>query len=482
MIFFRSLLSTSVAIVVVLLCSIVLFLLRDVLSTSVVALLYLVPVVISAALWGKMAGITASLLSFLLFNFLFIRPYYTFLVAHPQDFLVVIILLSVAMLISTLMARIQSNFVEVRAREKEAVQLFNLSVDLAGKNDKANIARILAGRLSEFFSSTVVEVEIFQSDQKIGWRVPEHAAPVVGPPARRIPLSSPHDLHGEIRIWGIQEKLPPEEERLILTFARQGELALDRAILAESETRARVLEESDRLKTAILSSVSHELRTPLASIQAAATSLFNPAVDLEPEARVELQSLLLEETSHMSQLVGNLLNMSRIEAGALKLQPQWSSFAEIVDTCIKRPGQGSTQHTVEIDVSEDLPLIAVNSVLIEQVMINLISNSFKFAPPQTNICITAEADDQVLQVTVSNPGPAIPEEFIDHIFEKFYPIPGRDSSRGTGLGLSICKGIIEAHGGKIWAENRPVGVAFIFTLPLAWEGARPVLPLEENEE
>ena len=123
---------------------------------------------------------------------------------------------------------------------------------------------------------------------------------------------------------------------MIQTFASQGALALDRAILADSETRARVLEESDRLKTAILSSVSHELRTPLASIQAAATSLFNPAVELEPEARGELQSLLLEETEHMSQLVGNLLNMSRIEAGALKLQRQWNSFAEIVDTCIRR--------------------------------------------------------------------------------------------------------------------------------------------------
>jgi two-component system sensor histidine kinase KdpD len=112
----------------------------------------------------------------------------------------------------------------------------------------------------------------------------------------------------------------------------------------------------------------------------------------------------------------------------------------------------------------------------------LISNSIKFTPPQTSICIAAEADDLFLMVTVSNPGPPIPEEFIEHIFEKFYPIPGRDLTQSTGLGLSICKGIVEAHGGHIWAENREVGVAFIFTLPLAWEGARPILPVEESEE
>jgi two-component system, OmpR family, sensor histidine kinase KdpD len=487
---FRSLISTMFAIGIVLLCSLVLFLLREILSTSVVALLYLVPVVISAALWGRVAGIAASVLSFLIYNFLFIRPYYTFLVAHPQDFIAMIVLLSVAILISTLMARVQANLEMVRKREREAIQLFNLSADLAGTSDKANIIRSLARRLSEFFSSTQVEVEIIPcgpcgeqiSDRSTIVRVPNESEAVLANPARRIPLISPHGLAGEIRIWGIAEILSPEEERLIQTITRQAELALDRALLAESETRTRILEESDRLKTAILSSVSHELRTPLASIQASATSLFNPVVEFSPEARIELQSLLLEETEHMSQLVGNLLNMSRIESGALKLQRQWNSFAEIVDTCIKRLRRISTQSTMQVNVSEDLPLVSVDPVLVEQVIINLISNSIKFAPPQTSICIEAEADEQVMKVTVSNQGPPIPEEFIDHIFEKFYPIPGRDPTHSTGLGLSICKGIIEAHGGKIWAENRPVGVAFIFTLPLAWGGARPILPAKENEE
>ncbi len=242
-----------------------------------------------------------------------------------------------------------------------------------------------------------------------------------------------------------------------------------------------MLEESDRLKTAILSSVSHELRTPLATIQASATTLFNPAVKLEPEARTELQSLLLEETDRMIQLVGNLLNMSRIEAGALKLQRQWNSMAEIVDSSVRRLQRVTGGRSFEVDVSEDLPLVSVDSVLMEQVIVNLIRNSLKFAPPNSPIRISARADDQALLVSVSNQGPHIPEEYLEHVFEKFYPIPRPDTAQSTGLGLSICKGIVEAHGGKIWAANLPQGVAFHFTLPLSWAGVRPILPDEEGE-
>lgn len=464
--------------------SIFLFLLRQYFSNSVVALLYLVPVVISAALLGRVAGISASVLSFLIFNYFFISPFFTFRVAHPQDFIVMVVLLSVAILISSLMARIQSNLDQVRAREREAVHLYELSVDLSGKNDQAMIARTLAQRLAELFKHAMVEVEVFQPGEGIRERIPTENASFnasADTPGVEIPLSSPHGQLGKIRIWNLADALAPEEERLLRTFASQGALALDRAMLMDSETRARILEESDRLKTAILSSVSHELRTPLASIQAAATSLYNPNIMLETSARNELLELLLEETDNMAQLVGNLLNMSRIDAGALKLQRQWNSFAEIVDTALRRLRRNTADRQIEVEVSEELPLVSVDSVLMEQVVINLIRNSLKYAPRLTPITIGAAVDEQKLEVTVSNHGPSISDEYIQHVFEKFYPIPGREISQGTGLGLSICKGIIEAHGGKIWAENLSDGVAFHFTLPLTWEGMYPVVPNEEVE-
>jgi two-component system sensor histidine kinase KdpD len=357
-----------------------------------------------------------------------------------------------------------------------------LSLELAGKNDQTAIAKILARRLAGLVHESRIVVAIFGPGGEIHALAPEDIAAPPGDAPVTIPLASPRGMLGELRVWKRGNAvLSAEEERLSQTFASQGALALDRAILADSETRARVLEESDRLKTAILASVSHDLRTPLASIEAAATSLFNPQVALEPEARSELQSLLLEETEHMTQLVGNLLNMSRIEAGALKLQRQWNALAEIVDASLRRLRRSLTNHSIVVDVSEDLPFVSVDPVLMEQVVNNLVRNSLKFAPPNTTIRIHAAVEGQTLAVSVSNKGPRIPEEHLEHIFEKFYPIPGKDLARGTGLGLSICKGIVEAHGGTIWAENLAVGVAFRFSLPLTWDGALPELPENEVE-
>jgi len=261
------------------------------------------------------------------------------------------------------------------------------------------------------------------------------------------------------------------EERLLQTFANQSVLALERARLSQAASRARLLEESDRFKSSLLSSVSHELRTPLATIKAAVTSLRTETVLWDSEARADLLAVVEEETDHLNQLVGNLLNMSRIEAGALKPQRSWNSLAEIVSSAIDRMRKQTQKHHLEIDVSDDLPLVPVDYFQIEQVFINLISNSIKYSPEDTTVAIHARRlDGGMLQVTVSNQGPLVPAEHLERIFDKFYRVTAADRVTGAGLGLSICKGIVEAHGGRIWAENLALGFAFHFTLPLSWEG------------
>lgn len=392
-----------------------------------------------------------------------------------------VVLLGVAIFISTLMANIQANLAKAETREKEALQLYRLSLDLTGKRDLEAIAEVITKRLAEYFQTCVVEVEIEQSDQKIRYRIPTGPSPCLDESPRLILLNSQRGQLGVLRIWGMPGKVSPEEERLLQTFANQGVLALDTAISSASETRARILEESDRLKSAILSSVSHELRTPLATIQTTATSLFNPNLKLDPDSRSDLEALLLEETDHMVQLVGNLLNMSRIEAGALKLQRQWNSLTEIIDNCMKRLERISKADQIMVNVSDELPFISIDSVLMEQVIINLVSNSLKHAPSGTPIQIDAKVEEQEMVVSVRNQGPTIPEPYLEHVFEKFYPIPGQSNSQGVGLGLSICKGIVEAHGGKIWAENLDNGVAFSFCLPLTQGGGSLIVP-EETEE
>jgi two-component system sensor histidine kinase KdpD len=276
-------------------------------------------------------------------------------------------------------------------------------------------------------------------------------------------------------VWRDGRVFEPAEARLLRTFAAQGALAMERAVLEQAETRARVLEESDRLKSALLSSVSHEIRTPLVTIKAATTSLLSHQVEWDSEARRELLAAVDEEADLLNYLVGNLLNMSKIESGAMKPNRQWNMLAEIVDGVAARMHRALARNTLRVEIPDDLPLVPVDYQQIEQVFTNLLSNSIKYAPEGSEIIISARCagPDGVL-ASVTNQGPPVIPEHLDRIFDKFFRITNAERVTGTGLGLSICKGIIEAHGGRIWAENgAPAGFTFKFTLPVAAEGMHP---------
>jgi two-component system sensor histidine kinase KdpD len=461
------------------------YLMREVLGTPAVALLYLLPVGLSAMLGGLPAGLTAAVGAFLAFNYFFLPPYYSLAIHRPQDSLVLLTFLVVAVTISQLVARARAGQAEAQAREREATHLYELSVALAGLHTPEAIARTVAEYTHTVFQPTVVEV-VIQADahqSPLTARHPAPAQPPASPPAAIIPLMAAKGLLGEIRLWRSEPFTRPSEDRLLRLFANQGALAIERTRLAQAETQAKVLGESDRLKSALLSSVSHELRTPLATIKAAATSLRQGEVAWESQSREELLEILEEETDHLNRLVGNLLDMSRIEAGALKPQRQWNLIAEIVESALTRLRRAAEQHQIQVDVPDDLPLAPVDTGLMEQVFANLLSNSLKYAPPHTVIRVSARVqDEQTLLIRVSNQGPPVPEEHLEHIFDKFTRVTAADRVTGTGLGLSICKGIVEAHGGRLWAENLPDGLAFNFTLPLTWEGSRPAALPPDHEE
>lgn len=455
-------------------------LVRDQLNTSTVAVLYLVPVAMSATLWGLRAGLVSSATAFLGFNFFFIPPYATLLVHAPQDLLTLMVFLSVAVFVSQIVGRARTSLTAAQQREREAVQLFELSTALARLRAQAGIARALAERLHAALNTQALEVVIFARPGEPAERAWVPAGPLPADrPAFAAPLATNRGALGEVRGWR-SAALAAHEQRLLQTFASQGALALEHAWLEQAEVRARVLEESDRLKSALLSSVSHELRTPLASLQAAVTGLRSGAVGWETPARAELLGMMEEEVIHLNRLVGNLLDMSRIEAGALKPQRQWNILADIVDEALSRLRRAAERHHIVVAVSEDLPLVPVDPVQLDQVFTNLIGNSLKYAPPGSTIEIRAGLGEaQTLIIQVRNQGPPVPAEHIDHIFDKFYRVWAADRVTGTGLGLSICKGIVEAHGGRIWGENLPDGFGLNFTLPLLWEGhPAPQVPLE----
>ncbi len=457
------------------------FALRGALDTTLVALLYLIPLGLITALWGLGPGITSALLTFLTFNYFFIQPYYTFAVHHPTDVVILVVFLVVAVVISQLVGRAQAGLAAATAREREATQLYELSAALAGLHDDQTIAQILAKQVQAVSQGEYVELNIADAGA-FSFHLPE-SAPPTRLPELTVRIEAARGALGEIRLWRAAPAISSSEKRLLQTFASQGALALERARLSQAESRARVLEESDRLKSAILSSVSHELRTPLSTIKAAASSLRGREVGWDSPARAELIAAIDDEADHLNLLVGNLLDMSRIESGALKPKREWNILPEIVGSVVVRMRHLAEEHRIEVDVPESLPLVPVDYVQMEQVFTNLLSNSLKYAPASTVIRIRAQVEGDAIRVQVSNQGPQVPPEHLERIFDKFYRITAADRVTGTGLGLSICKGIIEAHGGRIWAENLPDGLAFNFTLPLTWEGAKaPQLPSDTEAE
>jgi len=458
-----------------------LFVLRDVLETTLVALLYLIPLGLITAFLGLGPGITSALVTFLTFNYFFIQPYYRLAVHRPIDVVILVIFLVVAIVISQLVGRMQASLAAATAREREATRLYELSTALAGLHEKQTIAEILAKQVQEVSQGEAVEVQILGSDLYT-FKLPATIEPD-RPPEWILPIQVARGVLGEIRLWRAEPALTSSEKRLLQTFASQGALALERARLAEAESRARVLEESDRLKSSILSSVSHELRTPLSTIKAAASSLRSNQVSWDSAARPELIAQIDDEADHLNMLVGNLLDMSRIESGVLKPKREWNILPEIVGSVLARMKHLAGEHRIEVDVPESLPLVPVDYVQMEQVFTNLLSNSVKYAPEKTVIRVLAFVEGDMLHAVVSNQGPQVPQENLERIFDKFFRLRETDRVMGTGLGLSICKGIIEAHSGRLWAENISDGLAFNFTVPLIWEGVSPPeMPMDTENE
>ncbi|MBP8000275.1 MAG: DUF4118 domain-containing protein [Chloroflexi bacterium] len=471
------------AILTVILTTAILYLLQDSLSTPIVSLLYLLPVGLSTTLWGLGAGIAAASGAFIAFNYFFIQPLYTFTVHQTQDLLALVVFLVVATLISQLVARAQTNLARATVREHEATHLYELSTALVGLREQKEIARKVAEQIKQVFQAEVVAITVRLGADPLLLCLPEGAEAPARPPTCSTPLMMPRGLLGELQLWRQGEPLSGSEARLLQTFASQGALALESALLADTENRAKVLEESDRLKSALLSSVSHELRTPLVTIKAAATSLLSAEMEWDGQTRQELLTAVATEADHLNRLVGNLLDMSRIEAGALHPKRQWNILGEIVRDVNSRLRRTAEHHTIILDVPDALPLVPVDYLQMDQVFTNLLSNCLKYAPPHTTIRVQAWVEGVQVRVQVSNEGPPVPEEQLEQIFDKFSPVAAMTPNTSTGLGLSICKGIIELHGGRIWAENLPAGFAFHFTLPLAAAGmSPPKLPVEESEQ
>jgi len=488
------------------LTTLVLSMLRSQLSTQVIALLYLLPVMLSATRWGLLPALAASLVSFFTFNYFFLTPTYTFAVSDPEELLALMVFLIVAALLSQSVAAANLHAAQAEFREQEATTLYALTRALESQSDWKETLGSISRIITESFNLSGCEILAnpepagtgdapfaISSGEMPAGPPPEGELKISGMDALRsggekgvrarevqgerlrevdIPLAARQAPVGTLRLFLRPSEEPPGPTtmRLLTTFAAQVGLFIERARLAREAGRAQLLEESDRLKSALLSSVSHDLRTPLSAIKASATVLLKEDQALDSTTREDLLSAINEETDRLNRLVGDLLDMSRIEAGALRLKYDWCDMDELIRAVVRRHAAALSAFQVELHWAPELPYLLADYVQIDRVVTNLLENAIRFAPPGSTIEISVATDVEWMTVAVTNPGPAIPKRLHPRLFDKFYRISeDRSPSMGTGLGLSICKGIVDAHGGQIRVES-PVtgetGTRFVFTLPL----------------
>jgi two-component system sensor histidine kinase KdpD len=293
-------------------------------------------------------------------------------------------------------------------------------------------------------------------------------------------MKSPNETLGivTLRPESPERILSPAQRRTVEALARQAAIALERTLLSRGHEQARMEVESERLRTALLSSLSHDLRTPLGSIEGAASSLLQESGVLSPGLQREMAETILEESRRMTRLVTNLLDMVRVETGDLAVHKAWQPLEEALGVALLRLEERLASHPVETKLPQELPLVPIDELLIEQVFINLLENAVKYTAPGTPITVSAWQEGDAVLVEVADRGEGIPQGEEETIFRKFHRVAGAGPTvppGGSGLGLTICRGIVAAHGGRIWLERRADrGAAFRFTLPL--EGTPPGLP------
>lgn len=456
-------------------------------------MMYLIAVIVIAIRFGRGPSAMASIVSVAAFDFFFVPPYLSFAVSDIQYLLTFGVMLVVALVIGNLAVRLHQQAELARYRERRTGVLYTMSRDLATHRGTGLLAQLAAKHLREVFDAQVAifladvdkrvqlqrgELLFFELDPKEAgvaqWAF-DHSEraglgtdTLPGASALYLPLVG---SSGAIGVVAVRPKDPgllldPEQLHLLESLVNQVALAIERTRLSEEAQHAHVRAETERMRNAILSSVSHDLRTPLATITGAASSLAEEQRELDPAARRELSRSIYREADRLDRLLKNLLDMMRLEAGAIQLSKEWHSLDEVVGAALARLEGRLREHTVNTAFPADLPLVLVDGVLLEQVVINLVENAVKYAPSGGPIDLSASASDRDVIVEVADRGPGIPVGDESRIFDKFY----RGSlarEGGVGLGLTICRGIVEAHGGRIWAENRSGGGAlFRFSIPL----------------
>jgi two-component system sensor histidine kinase KdpD len=401
------------------------------------------------------------------------------------------------MVISQLTARAREQADAAQQREMETAELYDLSRDLAAAAELDVILRILIHHCEQTFEREIVvllpeknrliprlassglnlsdeEMAVADWVYRRGEPAGRHTSTLPAAQLRYLPLKTAQGVVGVLGVGkpGAAERdLTPAQRRLMEAFANQAAQAIERVRLAEEARQIKLLQAAEKLQNALLNSISHDLRTPLVSITGALTSLDEQSDALDEENRVSLIVTAREEADRLNRLVGNLLSMTRIESGAIKLHCEPGDIQDVIGTALEQLGKRVADHEIKINIPQDLPLISMDFTLIVQVVVNLLENAVKYSPKGSRIEVSASLLNEGVRLEVADRGVGIPLEDLTRIFDKFYRVQRPESVSGTGLGLSISKGIVDAHHGNIYARPR-AGGGSILTVELPLTGVQ----------
>lgn len=455
-------------------------------SPTNLIVIYLLSTVIVAIFLGQGPAVVASILSVIAFDYFFVPPQLTLAVSDTEYILTFIGLLSVSLVISYLTAQVREQAYAAQRREAQTAVLYDLGHDLTAAVGLESVANTIIDHISQVFSREVAiflgegkQLKLYKASQ--GLKVAENELAVATwafehgeqaglgtdtlPDAsmRYQPLKTTRGVIGVLGIkpFGSGSMLEPDQRRILGAFANQVALAIEGAQLVEQARQAQLLEATEKLQTALLNSISHDLRTPLVSITGALSSLEDSGPTLDEEVKRSLVETAREEAERLNRLVGNLLDITRLEAGGMQLHREDCDIQELIGSALEQVGSPLNNRQVKVTISPAIPLVPLDFVLFVRVLVNVIDNALKYSPPEKPIDIQAHVSGQELEISVADRGEGIPPDDLERIFDKFYRVQRPNNVSGTGLGLSICKGIVEAHNGVIRAQNRRGGGAMI---------------------
>jgi two-component system, OmpR family, sensor histidine kinase KdpD len=454
-----------------------------------ISLVYVAAILMSAWRHGLWPAVATALVSVAAYNWFFIPPLHTFTVADPANVVALVFFLVVAVLTGTLAARAREQALTVRHQARITAALYDFTGKLAAIADLDDLLWATAHQIALMLKVEVVLLlpEAGRLAVRAGFPPEDtlddvgHAAAIwtwerdapTGLGGRRLflPLRTER---GRVGVLGIvraadNDSLTPSERQLLDALADQAAVAVERIQLARDVDEARIRAEGDRLRAALLTSVSHDLKTPLASIIGTLSSLKSYSGKFDEATHRELLGTALEEAERLNRFVANLLDMTRLDSGAVAPKRESVDAGELIGAAVRRAQQLLSRHEVALDIAPDLPPLPLDFVLTEQALFNLLDNAAKYAPEGTTVAVSAARAADGVAIAVTDEGPGIPETELERIFDKFHRVRQADRQRaGTGLGLAIARGFAAAQGGTLTAAKRTdrSGARFTFRFPL----------------